>query len=191
MAFGYPYGGYPGPNNYYAPPMPDQLAQLRQNQFQQPMIPQVQAMQQPAMQNTSPQNVTSAVPPMQQGQQSTMSGPVFVNGEAGARGFMVGAGNTVMLIDADPDANTFWLKSADASGMPTMRTFDYSERISTPKAQLNTSQSTEIRSVEYVTREDFDELAKRASELERELEALKAKKAAVPKKTVKEETEDA
>lgn len=45
MAYNYGYGGYPCPGGYYAPPMPDQLAQLRgagqyqpQVMGQQPMI---------------------------------------------------------------------------------------------------------------------------------------------------------
>lgn len=186
MAYGYNYGGYPGPN-YYAPPMPDQLAQLRQNQFQQPMQPMTQPtsniapMQQPAMQQPQQQMQTT---PM--AQQSTMSGPVFVNGEAGARGFMVGAGNTVMLIDADPDAHTFWLKSADASGMPSIRTFDYTERLNSPKAPQTPVETAPAVNMDYVTREEWNALQARADALARELEELKSKKASAPKKTVKD-----
>lgn len=165
MAFGYQYGGYPVPG-YYPPPMPDQLAQLRANQFQQPM--NQQTMNQP-IQN-QPQQI---VPPVQnvqpviqtQGQPSAMSGPVFVNGEAGAKGYLVGAGNTVMLIDADPDANTFWLKSADASGMPSMRTFDYVERVSASKPVQQSTQSANTPGAEYATKKELSELEARVDAL--------------------------
>lgn len=175
MPFGYSYGGYPAAGGYYAPPMPDQLAQLRQGAYQQP-IPQQNTMmpaQMPAQQTAAqpPQNMIPTAQP--QAQASTMSGPVFVNGEAGAKGYLVAAGNTVMLIDADPDANTFWLKSADASGMPSMRTFDYKERMNAARMPV---ESVSAPTVEYVTRADFDALAARADEMAAELAALKQKK---------------
>ena len=68
MAFAQPYfGGYqPG---YYQPPMPDQLAQLRQNQFQPIAQPVVQP------------------PQMQQPQQNqpTSNGIIWCQGEEGAK----------------------------------------------------------------------------------------------------------
>lgn len=185
MAFNnYGYGGYPG---YYPPPMQDQLAQLRSNPMMQPNM-QGQPMQQP-MQNTQPVQQPVMQQPVQASQPANLSGPVYVNGEAGARGFIVSAGNTVMLIDADPDANTFWLKSADASGMPSMRTFDYTERVNVPRAAQTASQVAQSPGPDYVPRKDFEELAARTSDLERELETLKAKKATTTKKPAKEDDE--
>lgn len=183
MAFGYNYGGYPAAGGYYAPPMPDQLAQLRGAQM--PMQPLQNPQQFPGgqmLQNSQHLNQQTAVP-QQQPQQPTMSGPFYVNGEAGARGYIVAPNQTVMLIDADPEANTFWLKSADGAGMPSMRTFDYTERMAAQKAQ-------QAPAVEYVTRADFDRLAARADALAAELEALKAKKCACSRKTVKEDEQD-
>lgn len=171
MAFGsYSYGGYPGPGGYYSPPVPDQLAQLRQGAYQQPVL------NQPVVAAPVAQQAMQQVPNVQP--QPAMTGPVFVNGEAGAKGYLVGAGNTVMLIDADPDANTFWLKSADASGMPSMRTFDYKERIAAPA----TSQPAKLPSVDYVTRDEFEAL-------EAKLDAISAKKTA-PKKSTREDADN-
>lgn len=187
MAYPYSYGGYPGAGGYYTPPMPDQLAQLRAGSYQQPMHPMMQnqtAM--PTAQNQMQQ--TAPIMPQQQGQPASMTGPVFVNGEAGAKGFLVAAGNTVMLIDADPDANTFWLKSADASGMPSMRTFDYVERVGGVRTASNATQSTQAHSVEYVTVEEFKALSERADALAAEVEELKARKIAA-KKLVKGDDE--
>lgn len=181
MAYGY--GGYPVNNGYYPPqpPIPDQLAQLRNNQYQQPMASQQIA--QPVQQPQVP-----TIPVMNQPQQMTMSGPVFVNGEAGAKGYLVAPNNTVMLLDADPDAHTFWLKSADASGMPSMRTFDYTERIMNKPNETGVER-VEIKNVDYVTRDEWKALKERADALADELEQLKAKKTTAVKKASKEDDE--
>lgn len=184
------------PFNYgynYAPPMQDQLSQLRNNpmpmqqpgmyQGQQPYQPQpVQqpVMQQPVMQQPAMQQ------PAQQPQQPAISGPIYVNGDAGARGFIVAPNKTVMLIDADPEAQTFWLKSADAAGMPSMRTFDYSERNAAQKAQA--AQSSQP--VDYVTHKELDALAANINSIAAEVEQLKAKRVVSTKKAVKEASDD-
>ena len=69
----------------------------------------------------------------------------WVQGEAGAKAFLVGAGQSVLLMDSE--AQCFYIKSTDASGMPMpLRTFDYKERITAPASD----------SPNYVTREEFD-----------------------------------
>lgn len=174
MAYPYNYGGYPAPGGYYPPPMQDNLAQLRANPYQN---------------NLQPTQMPVANQPVQ-AQQSTMTGPVFVNGEAGAKGYLVAAGNTVMLIDADPDSNVFWLKSADAAGMPSIRTFDYTERINAPRTPQEAAGAKFDPKVEYVTRKDFDALAALYDAIAEELDALKAKKTSGQKKSMKEDTEN-
>lgn len=166
MAYGY--------NPYY--PMQDQLAQLRNNPVQyQPYTPMQPMSQQPMMQQTTMQQAQPVQAP-----QPSISGPVYVNGEAGARGYIVAPNQTVMLIDADPDANTFWLKSADAAGMPSMHTYDYTERNAAKPAQATT--------VDYVTHKELDALAARADDIAAEVEQLKAKKCTC-KPTKKEDAE--
>lgn len=141
---------YPYQQPYFQPPMPDQLAQLRQGQYQQPQ----------------------AAPQAQQ------NNPIiWVQGEAAARSYMVAPGNTVMLMDSD--ANTFYLKSADNSGVPQpLRVFDYTERTAAPKTAPAAPQAT---GVEYVTRTEFDALAAR-------LDALAA--APAPEKKAAQKKED-
>lgn len=51
---------------------------------------------------------------------------VWVQGESGAKSYMVAPGNTVALWDSE--SQTVYLKSADASGMPSMRVLDYTIR---------------------------------------------------------------
>lgn len=111
--------------------MPDQLAQLRA--AQQPM------MQQPA--------------------QPSSNGLIWVQGEAGAKSYLVANGASVLLMDSEKQ--TFYIKSADAAGMPSMRTFDYTER----NAPVTPPSSTQD-APEYVTREELNTLTKRLDALE-------------------------
>ena len=132
-----PYGYQPG---YYGQAMPDQLAQLRQNAYQQPMMGQ-------AAQQT-------------QGKPSI----IWVQGEEGAKAYMVAAGNSVLLMDSENSA--FYIKSTDASGMPLpLRVFDYKERTTAAKTPPQTAQQP---GVEFVTRAEFDALAARCAALEKQ-----------------------
>lgn len=187
MAYPYNYGGYPVPGGYCAPPMPDQLAQLRAAPQYQPQ----QSMMQGQMPQPQTQTIQQTAPPMQgPAPQPTILGPYYVSGDAGARGFLVGANNTVLLFDADPDASVFWLKSADAAGMPSMRTFDYTERMNAPKQSQEAVNCVPAQNVEYVIRADFDALAAKYDAIVAELEALKAKPCKCSQKKVKEEMSD-
>jgi len=110
----YPYGGYPLQGyqigvpsipGAYSQAVPDQLAQLRQNQ-------QIQNVQ------TVPVPQTVSV--------QAESGIIWVQGEAGAKAYLVAPGSTVQLWDSENPV--IYLKSADMSGMPSMRVLDYTER---------------------------------------------------------------
>lgn len=132
-----PYGYQPG---YYGQAMPDQLAQLRQNAYQQPM--------------------------MGQAAQQTQGTPsiIWVQGEEGAKAYMVAAGNSVLLMDSENSA--FYIKSTDASGMPLpLRVFDYKERTTAAKTPPQTAQQP---GMEFVTRAEFDALAARCAALEKQ-----------------------
>jgi len=143
----YPYSPYQNPYYQpYQPPMPDQLAQLRQNQMQQPMM---QPMQTPAQ------------PAQPQPQQAETGGIIWVQGEAGAKAYLVAPGNTVQLWDSENQV--IYLKSADMSGMPSMRVLDYTERTADPKT---TPAGPQAPQVQYVTLEEFNALADRLTALE-------------------------
>lgn len=181
MAFEYNYGGYPV-GNYYAPPMPDQLAQLRGAAYQPMMGQQMAPNMQPQAQNRAPQSPAQPVQQTQQAQQNG-GGTIWINGEAGAKGYLVAPGSTVMLMDAD--APVFYLKSADAAGVPSLRIFDYKERTAAVRMPPETPKEP---TVEYVPRETFDALVAKTDALAAELEALKASKTKKP--AVKEDAEN-
>lgn len=116
-----------------------------------PQNPQPNTMNQP-QQQAQPQA------PMQ-----TQNSIIWVQGEAGAKSFMVAPNTTVQLWDSEEQ--TIYLKSADASGMPSMKILDYKIRengsgSNAPLASLNGSNSND-----YITREEFhafeEKIAKR------------------------------
>ena len=75
-------------------------------------------------------------PYMQQPQQPPTQSLIWVQGEAGAKSYLVAPGQTVALWDSENQ--TIYLKSADASGMPSMRILDYKIRdaMNAPKSEL-------------------------------------------------------
>ena len=131
--------GYQYPYYGAQPPMADNLAQLRMNASQM-------------------QNAATSQPMTSQPMQQQSSQIIWVSGEAGAKSYLVAPGNTVMLLDAEN--SVFYLKSADASGMPLpLRIFDYKERTTTAQQAFGgvvTGESVNLDN--FVTRKEFDEL---------------------------------
>jgi hypothetical protein len=80
------------------------------------------------------------------------NGLIWVQGEAGAKSHPVSAGQSVLLMDSE--SNCFFIKSADASGMPLpLRVFDYTERAVRASERVSTAGVSEN---EYVTRAEFE-----------------------------------
>lgn len=78
------------------------------------------------------------------------NGITWVQGEASAKAFPVGAGQSVLLMDSEE--SVFYIKSTDQSGMPQpLRIYDYKERNSQPR-ELPVDNADE-----YVSRKEFDE----------------------------------
>lgn len=118
------------------PPM-DRLAQLQAQQYQ--------PMQQPAQSNQS---------------------LIYVQGESAAKSWMVGAGQSVLLMDSE--SPVFYIKSADASGIPLpLRVFDYTER--TQNTSQNVPQATNPAQIDldgkYVTRAEYESLQGKYAEI--------------------------
>jgi hypothetical protein len=123
---------------YYAPfYRPTYYDQMQTPSFnQQPMVQPVQQMPTPA--------------------QQTNNGLVWVQGEAGAKSFLVAPGCTVMLMDSEGER--FYLKSADASGMPLpLRVFEYKERTETAQQTVGGSVAAfgDLDN-KFVTRDEFE-----------------------------------
>ena len=91
------------------------------------------------------------MPQVAQQPQTAQSNIIWATEEE-AKSYLVGAGNSVIIMDSQK--NTFYVKSTDNAGMPQpMRTYDYTER----KAQAPATNTAD-----YITREEFE---KRFAEL--------------------------
>ena len=66
------------------------------------------------------------IQPVQQQQAATQGGIIWVQGEAGAKSFLLAPNSTVQLWDSE--SQTIYLKSTDTSGMPSMKILDYTIR---------------------------------------------------------------
>ena len=74
-------------------------------------------------------------PQVQQPQPQQNNPIIWVQGEAGAKSYLVAPNTTVQLWDSENQ--TIYLKSADASGMPSIKVLDYSIRSDAPQASVS------------------------------------------------------
>ena len=84
------------------------------------------------------------------------NGLVWVQGDAGAKSYPIAPGCTVMLMDSEGER--FYLKSADASGMPLpLRIFDYKERQNASASDFK-APASDLSGLDdkFVTREEFE-----------------------------------
>ena len=130
-------------NPYQNGAMHDVLAQYK-GPYQQPMqVPMgAQAMQMPQMQSVVPSNDM-----------------IWVQGEAGAKSFLVSPNATVVLWDTE--SPTIYIKSADATGKPlAMRILDFKERGGPQEEHKCTCGE------KYVDKDTFRKLQEKCTELE-------------------------
>lgn len=98
--------------------------------------------------------------PNTQGRQNQpTNGLIWVQGEAGAKAYPVAPNTTVQLWDSENQI--VYLKSADASGMPSMKILDYTIRDNTTQGNALQKQP-QVDLSDYVTRDEFE---KRISEM--------------------------
>ena len=90
------------------------------------------------------------------------SGIIWVQGEAGAKSYLVAPNTTVQLWDSE--AQVIYLKSADASGMPSMKIIDYTIRNSA-QSQNAVPVQTQSQTDLYVTKDEFDELKAKVQQM--------------------------
>lgn len=103
-------------------------------------------------------------------QQPAQGGLIWVQGEAGAKSYLVAPNNTVQLWDSE--AQVIYLKSADASGMPSMKVLDYTIR----ETGLNGSNSASVVSANnlsgYATKEEIRAISERINAIRKRLDDL-------------------
>ena len=129
-----PYMGGYNYGQYYNPlqPQMDRLAQMQaQYQQQQPQVPQ------------------------------TNQGILWVQGEAGAKSYLVAPNTSVLLMDSEN--SQFYIKTTDQAGMPTLRTFVYREVTGAPQ-NVQKQPETNLDD-KYVTRQEYNDLQGKYEEL--------------------------
>ena len=102
------------------------------------------------------QSVSAMQPNIQQPSQPNagFNGIIWVQGEAGAKSYLVAPNTTVQLWDSE--SPIIYLKSADASGMPSIKILDYTVRDNPNQHQLNLQQS-QVDMSKYVTWDALEE----------------------------------
>lgn len=120
--------------------------------------PAFQPYPQPYIQTQNqPQGITSVQPSPQQ------NGIIWVSGEAGAKAYLVAPNNTVQLWDSE--SQTIYLKSADGSGMPSMKVLDYTIRDSSKNALNSPIQSANENLSNYATKDEIKAVSEQITAL--------------------------
>lgn len=104
--------------------------------------------------------------PQPQNQNANVSNMLWVQGEAGAKAYLVAPNTTVQLWDSE--RQTIYLKSADASGMPSIKTLDYTIRNDAVKSPIEGFQKAEGINV---SQNDFNSLQAQINALRDDFEA--------------------
>ena len=110
---------------------------------------------------TYPQMYSQYQPPSQ-----NSSGIIWVSGLAGAKSFMVAPNASVVLFDSE--AQCVYIKSADASGMPSIKVLDYTIRdqqaVQTPFSHP---------AADYATKEEIGDLRAEIERLKAQMKGAK------------------
>ena len=114
-----------------------------------------------------PQNPSQTAPTQQ------TNDIIWVQGEAGAKAYLVAPNNTVTLWDSE--SPTIYVKSADMNGVPSMRVLDFVER--TPNTTKTASEHTCKCGDRFVKVEDFKALEGKFEALQAKIDNINVKEA--------------
>lgn len=89
---------------------------------------------------------------------------IWVQGEAAAKSYPIAPNSSVPLWDSE--ANVIYIKSADMSGMPSIKILDYTMRDTAPRAPEIQAQS------DFATKDDISVLEKEISSLKSKFERM-------------------
>ena len=102
----------------------------------------------------------------QQTSQQVSNGLIWIQGIEAAKSYMVAPNTTVALWDSESE--TVYLKSADASGMPSMRILDYTIRENTPVSRKMGAKT------DFATKDDISIIQSQIDEIRANLSGRKA-----------------
>lgn len=96
------------------------------------------------------QNVSQLSAPAQSQQSNPM---IWVQGETGAKSYLLSPNTTLPLWDSE--RQTIYLKSADASGMPSMKILDYTIREQAQSQSIPVVSEQTQQKVDFVTHDEL------------------------------------
>lgn len=113
--------------------------------------------------------------PMYSQPQQAQNGIIWVQGEAGAKSYLVAPNNTVQLWDSE--AQTIYLKSADASGMPSMKVLDYTIREMAQNSNSKPVQKSDGEILNYATKDELKAVSDQIKAIQKQLKGMEVPEA--------------
>ena len=105
-----------------------------------------------------------------QTQPTQQGGKIWVQGESGAKSYLVAPNTTVDLWDSE--RQTIYVKSADGSGMPSMKILDYTLRQPVQQSQPVAESEPVLDYVTHQELKDFeDKITQKIDEFKEEVQA--------------------
>jgi len=111
------------------------------------------------------QTPTQQAPTPQPVQQQNQSSIIWVQGEAGAKSYLLAPNTTIPLWDSE--SQTIYLKSTDASGMPTIKYIDYTVRDSGQAVPNIVTKENN-----FATKDEIADLAAELTDLKRRVDGI-------------------
>ena len=178
-------------DNYYSNPYYQQPNYYGNNGATPDMLNQMKGQHQPQIvQQPMPQPQSAPIQTPLQNQHTNANDIIWVQGEAGAKAYLVAPNNTVTLWDSE--SSTIYVKSADINGVPSMRVLDFTER--TPNAPKSTEKHVCQCGNKFILKEELNavqdeiqDILCRLSDLEDNYKTLSAKPTPKTTKTTKTE----
>lgn len=133
------------------------------------MLNQYKGQYQQMQQNIPAQNMQMPIPPTPQKPTNDI---IWVQGLEGAKGYLVAPNNTVVLWDTENPV--IYVKSADASGIPSMRVLDFTERNTDTSNSLKNAPTTHKCTCgdKFATKEQINDLRAKLDDLTAKYEEL-------------------
>ena len=107
--------------------------------------------------------------------QASQNGIIWVQGEAGAKSYLVAPNNTVQLWDSEDQV--IYLKSADASGMPSMKVLDYTIREMAQNGANKPVQKTDGETLPYATKDELRAVSDEIKAIRKQLKEMEVPEA--------------
>ena len=108
-------------------------------------------------------------------QQQQQNGIIWVTGEAGAKAYLVAPNNTVQLWDSE--AQVIYLKSADASGMPSIKVLDYTIRETAQNGANKPPVVSDREMLNFATKDEIKAISDEITAIQKKLKEMEVPRA--------------